>query len=279
MTAAEPESAQYPTDTARVARRAASTAESAAGNRRWWDGAADAYQAEHGEFLGDARFVWGPEGVEEADLRLLGDVRGRRVLELGCGAGQCGRWLLGEGAHVVGLELSWRQLQHARRIDLESDVTLPAVQADAQVLPFADASFDVVCSAYGALPFIADAGGALREITRVLRPGGRLVFSVTHPIRWCFLDDPTEPGLAAVHSYFDRNAYVEEDESGAVTYVEHHRTVGDWVRAIAASGLRLADLVEPEWPEENEHVWGGWSPLRGKVIPGTAIFAAVKADV
>ena len=103
------------------------------------------------------------------------------------------------------------------------------------------------------------------------------MFSVTHPIRWCFLDDPTEPGLAAVHSYFDRNAYVEEDENGAVTYVEHHRTVGDWVRAIAKAGLRLDDLTEPEWPEGNEHVWGGWSPLRGKVIPGTAIFTASKA--
>ena len=268
---------EYPADTARVVRRTATTGESASGNRRWWDGAADAYQAEHGDFLGEVSFVWGPEGVNESDVRILGDVKDLRVLEIGCGAGQCGRWLIGQGAEVVGLELSYRQLQHSRRIDMITDVRLPTVQADAQVLPFADASFDAVCSAYGALPFVADAEGALREITRVLKPGGRLAFSVTHPIRWCFLDDPAEPGLAAVHSYFDRNAYVEEAEDGSVTYVEHHRTVGDWVRAITAAGLSLVDLVEPEWPEANDHVWGGWSPLRGKVIPGTAIFSASKA--
>ena len=267
----------YPADTARVTRRPASTAESAAGNRRWWDGAADAYQAEHGDFLGETAFVWGPEGTDEADVRLLGDVKDRRVLEIGAGAGQCGRWLVAQGAEVTALELSWRQLQHSRRIDANTDTALPAVQADAQLLPFADDAFDVVCSAYGALPFVADAEGALRGIARVLRPGGRLVFSVTHPIRWCFLDDPAEPGLAAVHSYFDRNAYVEEDEDGGVTYVEHHRTVGDWVRAIAKAGLRLDDLTEPEWPAHNDHVWGGWSPLRGKVIPGTAIFTASRA--
>lgn len=266
----------YPADTANVLRREASSRESVAANRRWWDGAADAYQAEHGDFLGDSRFVWGPEGLDESQARLLGQIKGRRLLEIGSGAGQCGRWLITQGADAVGLELSRGQLEHSRRIDERSGIALPVVQADAEHLPFASESFDLVCSSYGALPFVADKTAVLSEVARVLRPGGRLVFSTTHPLRWSFLDSPEEEGLVAVHSYFDRRAYVEEDADGEPTYIEHHRTMGDWVREIAASGLRLIDLVEPEWPEDNDRTWGGWSPLRGRVIPGTAIFVCLR---
>ncbi|HPB72717.1 MAG TPA: SAM-dependent methyltransferase, partial [Phycicoccus sp.] len=57
---------------------------------------------------------------------------------------------------------------------------------------------------------------------------------------------------------------------------EHHRTLGDRVREIVAAGLVLVDLVEPEWPDGNDQTWGGWSPLRGAHLPGTAIFVTRK---
>lgn len=262
---------EYP-EAGRATRRTATADESSRANRGWWDSAADAYQAEHGGFLGDVRFIWGPEGLDESWARLLGDVSGRRVLEIGCGAGQCGRWLVASGATAVGLELSGTQLAHSRVLDGRSGVRLPVVQADAAALPFRTSSFDLVCSAYGALPFVADAGAALKDIARVLRPGGRAVFSVSHPIRWCFLDEPGEEGLYVISSYFDRRAYVEESPAGQAVYVEHHRTLGDWVRLIHGAGLRLVDVVEPEWVPGNEETWGGWSALRGDLIPGTAIF-------
>lgn len=267
----------YPEPGTSVTRRVAARTETVVANRRWWDGAADAYQAEHGAFLGDTRFVWGPEGLDEAAVRLLGDVAGQRLLEIGCGAGQCGRWLVTQGAAALGIDLSYRQLHHAGELDRRTGVRLPVAQADAQRLPFADATFDGACSSYGALPFVADAAAVLGEVARVLRPGARFVFSVAHPVRWCFLDEPGDEGLYACHPYFDRRAYVEADDRGTVAYVEHHRTVGDWVRLVHGAGLSLVDLVEPEWPEGNEEVWGGWSPLRGRIIPGTAIFVAARS--
>ncbi|GAA4959235.1 class I SAM-dependent methyltransferase [Streptomonospora halophila] len=264
----------------RVTRRTADRGESARASRLWWEHAADEYQAEHGAFLRDTGFVWGPEGVDETDARLLGrvdELRGARVLELGCGAGQCARWLRTQGIErVVGVDISRRQLQHARRIDEETGVGVPTAQTDVQNLPFAAGAFDLVCSAFGGLPFVPDAGAALTEAARVLRPGGRLVFSVSHPMRWCFPDDPGERGLIAEQSYFDRRAYVEEDTAGRAVYVEHHHTMGDWIRGIVSAGLVLRDLVEPEWPESNQQTWGGWSPLRGRLFPGTAIFVAAK---
>jgi SAM-dependent methyltransferase len=261
---------------AQVGRAEVVAAETARANRRWWNLEADAYQAEHGDFLSDSGFVWCPEGLHEAEARLLGDVSGRRVLEVGCGAAQCSRWLAGHGADVVALDLSESQLGHARRLAARTGVAVPLVQADATRLPYADASFDLACSAYGAVPFVADSAAVMREAARVLRPGGRWVFAVTHPMRWCFPDDPGRDGLTVDSSYFDRRAYVERDVSGTVTYAEHHRTMGDRVAEIVGAGLRLVDVVEPEWPEALERTWGGWSRLRGRLFPGTAIFVCAK---
>ena len=165
-------------------------------------------------FLGDARFVWGPEGLSEADARLLGEVAGRRVLEIGAGAAQCSRWLLGAGRRPRALDLSRRCCATARRIGRGAGLDVPLVQADAARLPFADASFDLACSAYGGVPFVADSAAVMREVARVLRPGGRWVFSVTHPVRWAFPDDPGPGGLVARDSYFDRTPYVEQDDHG-----------------------------------------------------------------
>jgi SAM-dependent methyltransferase len=257
-------------------RRAATAEESTRASRRWWDADAEDYLAEHATFLGDARFVWGPEGLSESDARLLGDVSGRRVLEVGCGAAQCSRWLLSQGADAVGLDVSAAMLRASRRIDRATGLAVPVVLGDASRLPFADASFDLACSAYGGVPFVADSAAVMREVARVLRPGGRWVFSVTHPIRWCFPDDPGPDGLVARDSYFDRTPYVEQDGDGTASYVEHHRTVGDRVRDLVCAGLQLVDLVEPEWPAGDERTWGQWSALRGRILPGTAIFVCDK---
>jgi SAM-dependent methyltransferase len=255
-----------------VEHRPAGPQESAAANRAWWDAEAPAYYAEHGAFLGDADLLWCPEGLRESTAGLLGDVAGAAVLEVGCGAAQGARWLAGQGARVVAFDVSYGQLAQARVLDARTGTAVPAVQADAQAMPFRSGAFDLVVSAFGAIPFVADSAGVMRECARVLRPGGRLVFSVTHPTRWAFPDDPGPHGLTVVQSYFDRTPYVEENSAGQAVYVEHHRTLGDRIREIAAAGLRLVDLIEPEWPEGHTQIWGQWSPLRGAILPGTAIY-------
>jgi ubiquinone/menaquinone biosynthesis C-methylase UbiE len=255
-----------------VARRLADRDESVRAARAWWDGYAVNYQVEHGHFLGDADFVWGPERLRESEAHLLGEVADRDVLEVGCGAAQCSRWLRRAGARPVAFDLSRGQLIEGRRLNDSTGAPVPLVQADAGRLPFRDASFDLACSAYGAVPFVADSAVVMTEVARVLRPGGRWVFSTTHPFRWCFRDDPGPDGLVVESSYFDRRAYVEQDGRGRATYVEHHRTIGDRVREIVAAGLAVDDIVEPEWPDGHEQAWEQWSPLRGRLMPGTVIF-------
>jgi SAM-dependent methyltransferase len=246
-------------------------------SRGWWDSQADDYQAEHGEFLGAEAgdFVWCPEGLRESDAQLLGptaELAGRTVLEVGAGAAQCSRWLATVGARPVAIDLSAGQLHHARRQGLASGVQVPLAQADATRLPIRTASVEIACSAFGAVPFVADSEALHREVARVLRPGGRWVFSVNHPMRWCFRDDPGPEGLVVERSYFDRRSYLELGESLRPVYVEQHRTMGDRVRELVATGFVVEDVVEPEWPPGHTREWGQWSPLRGNLFPGTAIF-------
>ena len=264
--------------TAAVVHRQADPQESARANRRWWDTNAQEYYADYGDVLGDADLLWCPEGLREAEAQLLGDpaeLAGRDVLEVGCGAAQAGRWLVSQGARVTAFDVSRAQLDKARELDEKTGIVVPAlVQADAQRLPFRDASFDLVVSAFGAIPFVADSAATMRELARVTRPGGKVAFSVTHPLRWAFPDDPGPAGLTVRQSYFDRTPYVEEDETGMAVYVEHHRTLGDRVRELVGAGLVLDDLIEPEWPQDRTQEWGQWSPLRGALVPGTAVFLA-----
>jgi SAM-dependent methyltransferase len=253
--------------------RPVSAEETLRANRADWDRSSDEYQAEHGEFLGDIGFIWSPEGLDEGTARLLGDVEGQSILEVGCGAGQCSRWLLGQGCQAVGLDVSIRQLQHSARLDEATGQHVPVVCATATRLPFKDACFDHAFSAFGALPFVADVEPVMREVARVVRAGGWWVFAVPHPMKWTLPDDPTSAGLTVVRSYFDRTPYVEEDDQGTPAYVEHHRMMGDWVRVVVATGFDLVNLTEPRWPKDLDRVWAGWGPVRGSLIPGTAIFS------
>ncbi len=259
-----------------VGRRRVDADETRAAQRTWWDHQAEDYQAAHAADLHAAGFLWCPEGLTEDVAGLLGDVLDQDVLEVGCGAAQCARWLTDRGAYAVGIDLSLAQLRHSHRLDAAQGGTVPVIQADATTLPFADASFDLACSAYGAVQFVADSAQVMTEVARVLRPGGRWVFSVSHPLRWCFPDDPGPAGLTVSSSYFDRRPYVEESESGQATYVEHHRTLGDRIREIVAAGLTVVDLLEPGWPRGHVTSYPQWSALRGALIPGTTIWVTSK---
>jgi len=195
---------------------------------------------------------------------------------VGCGSAPCARWLASQGADVVGLDLSMGMLARGVAAMDESGGRVPLVQAGAETLSFRDESFDAACSAFGAVPFVADSARVMAEVARVLRPGGLWVFAVNHPIRWIFPDDPGPRGLTATLPYFDRTPYVEVDDDGVPTYVEHHRTIGDRVREAVGAGLEVRDIIEPEWPEWLDREWGQWSPLRGQLFPGTAIFVTRK---
>ncbi|ALC05728.1 SAM-dependent methyltransferase [Corynebacterium deserti GIMN1.010] len=270
------------TDGARESSAINGLSEFSAANRSWWDSDAEDYHARHPDYLGShsphGEFYWCPEMLHEKDVRLLGqpeDLKDASILEIGAGSAPCSRWLANDipDAFIAAFDISAQMLRHAGH-----DHSVSLVQADAMSLPYADNAFDVVFSVFGAIPFVEDSAALMKEIARVLKPGGRFVFSITHPMRWIFLDDPGPAGLTAVTSYFDDSGYVEEDEvTGALSYAEQHRTMGDRIAELIDASFRLDRLIEPEWPVHLDQTWGQWSPLRGQLFPGTAIFMATIA--
>ncbi|WP_018024730.1 class I SAM-dependent methyltransferase [Corynebacterium ulceribovis] len=263
----------------------ADATESATANRHWWDHDAVDYHRDHPAYL--SSFYWCPEMLHEDTANLLGDVTGLDVLEVGCGSAPCSRWLTAnrQARSVTAFDISYGMLAQGRQVsgrqvsgevELIDDMGPTLVQADAAHMPFSNKAFDIAFSVFGAVPFVADSGALMAEVARVLRPGGRWVFAVTHPMRWVFPDDPGPAGLIPAVSYFDRTPYVERDSNGVATYVEHHRTLGDRIRDLHAAGFHLEDLIEPEWPATDPEPFGQWSKLRGELFPGTAIFVCQK---
>lgn len=216
----------------------ASPPEHVEANRAAWNARADEYQLTCGPFLrGDA---WGTWQIPEAELGLLGDVAGKDVLELGCGAARFSIALAARGARCVGLDYSERQLEHAR--GLGADFRL--VHAAAEDVPLPDGCFDVVFSDHGALSW-GEPSRVVPEAARVLRPGGLLVFNVTSPFaRMCLDEEADRQTERLLRPYFGLRRIDEGD--GAATY---NLGYGDWVRLLRANGLVVEDLVEPEPPD------------------------------
>ena len=145
------------------------SAPSAPKNRRYWDRIADEYQALHGRRLSAARPAWGVWRIPESRLQVLGNPRNRDFLELGCGAAQWSIALARAGGRPVGLDNSGHPLEHARRLIRRAGVRIPLVHASAEVVPFSDATFDVVFCDHGAMSF-ADPRRTVPECGRLLRP-------------------------------------------------------------------------------------------------------------
>jgi SAM-dependent methyltransferase len=169
-----------------------------------------------------------------AMLELAGDVAGLRVLDVGCGAGHYAAELLARGAEVVGLDGSATMLRHARE-RLEDRAELRLHDAELPLDFVADASFDgAVCALM--LHHITNRAGLLGELRRVLRPGGWLLVSTTHP---------TTDWRHFGGSYYDHD-WVDLPLSGDRLAIRFQRmTLETFLGELLAAGFVLEKLVEP----------------------------------
>ena len=206
-------------------------------NREYTDAQADrAWRAEE--------ITWGMFGVPESEVGVLGDVAGLDVVDLGCGTGYFSAWLARRGARPVGIDVTPAQLETARRLQQETGIEFPLIEASAEAVPLPDESFDLALSEYGASIW-CDPHKWLPETYRLLRPGGRLVFLCNSPlVILCALEDPdaTSETLQRPQAGMHRLAW---SDGG----VEFHLGHGDMYRALRDAGLEVENLVELYAPE------------------------------
>ena len=197
------------------------------------------------------------ENVEWPALkRLLGDLCGLRALDLGCGSGTYAIRLAGRGAQVTALDLSPTMLRVVRdRPDSSGPLPDLLIADIASELPFSDARFDLVFTAT-VLHYVNDLAAVMVAIARVLKPGGRLIASVLHPIstaRFGINVETWESRHAWPLHYFGSTertietpwlGYGDVPAEGRRIDCFHH-TLSDYFTALKAAGLHLLDLCEP----------------------------------
>jgi ubiquinone/menaquinone biosynthesis C-methylase UbiE len=212
---------------------------------------------------------YAPDGPTEDDLRLLGNVAGKRVLDLGCGVGQATVTLARQGATVIGVDASNGMLERGRSLAERAEARIEWHHGDLADLAFLRAeSIDLAFSAYS-LGEVDDLGRVLRQVHRVLRNRAMFVFSFEHPIALCVgrapPDSPSTPIDAIVRmSYFtDEPITVERDGESIKLHV---RTVSDVFHALTRSGFRVEVLAEPR-------------PAVDALIPRTIVWRARKEGI
>lgn len=208
-----------------------------------WERTASSYERRHGTALAreDGR-AWGMFRLPERSLRLLGDVAGRRALELGCGAASWSIALARRGARVVGLDFSRARLRQAVVAAGRVRARVDLVRAEAEHIPLRDGEFDLVISDYGATTF-TDPRRTIPEVARLLRAGGIFVFAHASPFR-SIAEHPVSGKLrrTLVRDYFGLRI-LRMPKS-----VEFQLPYSGWIRLFAANGLVVLELVEPRAP-------------------------------
>jgi SAM-dependent methyltransferase len=177
---------------------------------------------------------------------------GRLTLDVGCGEGRVTRDLRDLGHRVVGVDQSPSMIAAAREADREGEY----VEADAAALPFGDGSADLVV-AFMVLMDLDDMDAGLRELFRVLEPGGVLVAPVVHPINSAgqFVPRDGDDAPYVIDSYRERRRYADTIERGGLpmTFNSMHFTLEDYWRALRDASFVVTDLAEgyedesPRW--------------------------------
>ena len=186
---------------------------------------------------------WGVWGRPESELNVIGDVDGLDIVEVGCGTAYFSAWLARRGARVVGVDPTPAQLETARRMQQETGLEFPLVEATGEAVPLPDASFDIVHSEYGASIW-ADPFKWIPEAARLLRPGGRLIFLRNSTfVSVCMdLDGITERLVRPLRDMV-RIEWPDTHE------VEFHLPAGKLIDVLRDNGFELDRLIELYAPE------------------------------
>jgi SAM-dependent methyltransferase len=213
-------------------------------NRESWNEDAPNWVAHGRRAWASDRPWWGAWEVPEEDVRILPDVSGLDVIDLGCGTGYWCAWFMRMGASPIGLDVSEKQLETARMLQAEHGLDFPLIHASAEDPPLPDASFDIAFSEYGAAIW-CDPYVWIPQAHRLLRPGGRLIFlchSILDSLCAPMADEPTSETLQRPQRGIGRIDWPEEAS-------DFHQPHGDRIALLRDTGFQIEALHELYAPD------------------------------
>jgi SAM-dependent methyltransferase len=216
-------------------------------NREGWTQANAEYTDRQAEGAwAQEEITWGKWSIPERDLRVLPDLAGKEVVELGCGTGYFGAWLKRSGAQrVVGVDVTPAQLETARRMNEQHGLGLEFVEANAEETGLPADSFDFAFSEYGASIW-CDPAKWIPEAARLLRTEGELVFLRGSTLQILCSPDtgPVVEQLVRPQKGLYKLEWYDDDPG-----VEFHPPVSEMHRILRESGFELLDFRELYAPE------------------------------
>ncbi len=217
---------------------------------------------------------YGPFAPEETELNLFGDLKRKKVLEIGCGSGHSLKYMHEKNADELwGLDLSSAQIQAATELLQGTNVKL--FQSPMEVNPgIPESHFDIVYSIF-ALGWTTNLEQTLSNINDYLKPGGSLIFSWEHPLFSRVRN--TEHGLLFTKSYHEEGPYDHEAWNHPAIMQQHK--ISTYVNSLVDAGFKIKKIIEEirvseELMSRDANRWYNWEKVRA--IPATIIFKCQK---
>ena len=204
--------------------------------KTWWEDNAKQFQENRNIPI---EVNYGVGGSNEEDHNLIGDVKGKDILEIGCGGAQCGIAFAKQGANVTGIDISEEQLKIAKKLAEKNKVKIELLQGDIIDLKQIESnSQDIVFSSW-AFMYVTSLPSCFKEAYRVLRNNGVFVFSTDHPF-WRRIG---KESLKIKKSYFENGSYSEPYMKG--TFIAHDHEVSEYVNWLVEAGFIIEKMIEP----------------------------------
>lgn len=208
------------------------------------------------DFYEMEKFKNGKSSLNEIELSLLGDVKNLKILHLQCHFGQDTLSLARMGAEVTGVDFSYKAIAVAKSLAEELQLNARFICCDVyDTLNHLDEEFDVIYTSYGVLGWLPDMKKWAKIVSKLLKPGGKIVLIEFHPMVWMFDNDVKN----IVYSYFNVESIVEEetgtyaDKNADLTTktVTWNHPISEVLQAMLVNGLTINSFEEFDYSPYN----------------------------
>lgn len=223
-------------------------------NKKSWNNRTDTHLKS--EFYDLERFLKGKSSLNDIELKLLGDLKGKSILHLQCHFGQDTISLSKLGAEVTGVDLSDKAIESGRKIAAEMNADVTFICCDIYDLPkHLDQKFDVVFTSYGTIAWLPDLDRWAKLISNYLKPNGRFVFAEFHPVVWMFDDDFNH----VAYNYFntgpiietENGTYADREAEISQQYVCWNHSISEVITGLIQNGLIIKSMQEFDYSPYN----------------------------
>lgn len=251
--------------------------------KKWWNGASLHYQNIFK--IPVDNIYYGPYCPTERELKIIdvGKVKNKEILELGCGGGQSSIFLSKNGADCSGIDISEKQIQYAQELATKNNVKINYFVGNGENLKmFKDGQFDIILSVFS-LQYICNLDKCFNEVERVLKKGGKFIFSLDHP--FYSVISPETMKIYCNYNYSSVNKKIKTSDmikkdkwknGNKSKFIFYFRKVSDIYKSLTAANFKVEEIIEP-LPYDKK---GPWDKIYSKKLAGylspTIIFVALK---